>query len=171
MAIAGGQQEELERSAFWLRYPSWGLRPIGDATVRSYLYFFRRFHQFLEGREPSQEAAAEFVRRMEASGNSPRSIGRHIYALRSYFAFKGVDLDLGAPAFQKRLPRWLSDDEWARLLQAAERPFRTSCTQRKWRRYWFHCLGRHRRSVMVRMKAATEYRAKDSVSIYAVSPQ
>lgn len=59
---------------------------MGDATVWSYMYSVRRFHQVLDGGEPSQERAEEFVRRMEASGNSPRSIGRHIYALRAYFA-------------------------------------------------------------------------------------
>ena len=82
---------------------------MGDATVGSYMYSRRRFHQFLEGREPTQETAQEFVRWLEGSGNSPRSIGRHIYALRAYFPFLGIELDLGAPAFHKRLPRWLND--------------------------------------------------------------
>jgi len=95
---------------------------MGDGTVRSYLYSVRRFHQLLEGRDPSQETAEALVRRMEGSGNSPRSIGRHIYAWRAYFAFKGLELDLGAPSFSKRLPRWLTDEEWTGLLQVAECP-------------------------------------------------
>lgn len=95
---------------------------MGEATVRSYLYSARRMHRLLDGGEPSQETAEELVRRMEASGNSSRSIGRHIYALRAYFAYKGLELNLGAPAFQKRLPRWLTDEEWSRLLETAERP-------------------------------------------------
>lgn len=119
---ANGLGEELDRFVFWMRYPSRGRRPMADATVRSYLYTVRRLEQFLDGREPGQQAAEEFIRHMEASGNSPRSIGRHIYALRAYFAFRGLELDLGAPAFQKRLPRWLAEQEWIRLLQAAERP-------------------------------------------------
>ena len=52
-----------------------------------------------------------FERRMETSGGSPRYIGRHIYALRAYFAFKGLGLGPGAPAFKKRPPCWLTDDE------------------------------------------------------------
>lgn len=93
MVIADRLQEELNRFAFWLRYPARGRRPMGDATVRSYLYSVRRLYQFLGGRELSQEGMEELVRRM-----------------------------LGAPAFQKRLPRWLTDQEWTQLLQAAERP-------------------------------------------------
>ena len=81
-----------------------GRRPMSDSTVGSYLYSVRRFHKFLEGREPRLETAQDFVRRLEDSGNSPRSIGRHIYALRAYFAIQGKELDLGAAAFQKRLP-------------------------------------------------------------------
>ena len=123
MVIAVNLQEELERFAFWLRYPSRSRRPMGDSTVGSYLYSARRFQKFLAGREPNQETVKDFVR-LEDSGNSPRSIGRHIYALRAYFAFIGLDLDLdlGAPAFHKRLPSWLNDEEWTRLLAAAERP-------------------------------------------------
>ena len=97
---------------------------MGDSTVESYLYTVRRFHRTLDRRELSQETVEEFVRDLESSGNSPRSIGRHIYALRAYFAFLGLRLDLGAPAFQKRLPRWLNQEAWARLLEVAEGPLR-----------------------------------------------
>jgi integrase/recombinase XerD len=117
-----GLGDELERFSFWLRYPPRGRRPKGDSTVRAYLYTARRFRVLLQGAEPDQAVAEAFVRQLEEPGNSPRSIGRHIHALRAYFAFKGLPLDLGAPAFQKRLPRWLTDEEWAHLLQAAERP-------------------------------------------------
>ena len=122
MAITESQTEEMGRFAFWLRYPSKGRRPMGDSTVGSYMYSVRRFHRFLGGRELSQEGTEQFVRGLEASGNSPRSIGRHIYALRAYFAFMGLELDLGAPAFHKRLPRWLNEEEWSGLLATAERP-------------------------------------------------
>lgn len=94
---------------------------MGDGTIGAYQYTVRRFRTFLGGRPPGQETAEAFVRELE-TGNSPRSIGRHIYALRAYFAFKGLELDLGAPSFQKRLPRWLNDEEWGRLLAVAERP-------------------------------------------------
>jgi integrase/recombinase XerC len=122
----------LERFSFWLRYPSKGRKPMGEGTVRTYLYTVRRFHRFrqvnLSGerkeRAIDQGTAEEFVRQLEADGNSSRSIGRHIYALRAYFAFKGVPLDLGAPAFLKRLPRWLNEEEWASVLETAERPLR-----------------------------------------------
>ncbi len=119
-----GTGDELERFSFWLRYPVKGRKPMGEGTVRTYLYTVRRFQRVLQGRAMDQGTAEEFVRHLEATGNSSRSIGRHIYALRAYFAFKSVALDLGAPAFLKRLPRWLTDDEWASVLETAERPLR-----------------------------------------------
>jgi site-specific recombinase XerD len=117
-----GLGEELERFSFWLRYPPRGKRPKGQATVRAYLYTVRRFRDPLGETEPSQQAAEEFVRELEKAGNSPRSIGRHIHALQAYFAFRGLSLDLSPPAFHKHLPRWLTDEEWAKLLATAERP-------------------------------------------------
>ena len=38
--------DELERFSFWLRYPSKGRKPMGEGTVRTYLYTVRRFHRF-----------------------------------------------------------------------------------------------------------------------------
>lgn len=112
---------EFEDFAFSLRYPSKG-RAKGDNTIRAYLYTADRFLANLNGHKLDLQAARDFVRMLEESGNAPRSIGRHIYALRAYFTFKGLKLELGAPAYQKRLPRWLDDAEWLKLLQATERP-------------------------------------------------
>lgn len=43
------------------------------------------------------------------------------HAIWGYFSFRGLALDLGASAFQKQLRRWLTHEEWARLLKTAER--------------------------------------------------
>ena len=43
---------------------------MGDSTVGSYMYSTRRFHQFLEDRETTQETAQELVPRLEDSGNA-----------------------------------------------------------------------------------------------------
>ena len=140
MASSNGLGEELGQFAFWLRNPSKGRRPLGDAAVRSCLHSVRRFHQFLDLRVPIQETVEKHVRWMEASGNSPWSIGRYIYALRAYFAFRGLELDLGAPAFQKRLPRWLTDEEWTGLLQVAEHPlWDKNLPERTRVKALFHC--------------------------------
>ncbi|MCH7665600.1 MAG: site-specific integrase, partial [Acidobacteria bacterium] len=81
-----GTAEDICKLAFWLRYPPRGRRLTGETTIASYVYTVRRFHRFLAGREPSQEGVERFVHQLEVVGNSPRSIGRHISALRSYFA-------------------------------------------------------------------------------------
>jgi site-specific recombinase XerD len=119
--VATAPHTEFEDFAFSLRYPAKG-RAKGDNTIRAYLYTVDRFLTTLNGGSLDLDAARGFVRLLEESGNAPRSIGRHIYALRAYFEFKGLELGLGAPAYEKRVPRWLNDAEWLKLLQATERP-------------------------------------------------
>ena len=111
----------LEAFSFYLRYPPRGRRAKGESTILAYVYTVWRYLGFLRGRAPALENAVEFVQSLEAD-NGPRSVGRHIYALRAYFHHLGLDLDLGAPSFPKRLPRWLSDQEWARVLETVEAP-------------------------------------------------
>ncbi len=112
---------EFEDFAFALRYPAKG-RAKGDNTIRAYIYTVGRFLAAINGGGLNRDSARDFVRMLEEAGNKPRSVGRHIYALRAYFEFKGLELELGAPAYEKTLPRWLDDDEWLKLLQATERP-------------------------------------------------
>ena len=137
------QADELERFSFFLRYPSetskkGKRRPKGDTTIGAYVWTVQRLHRFLDGREVTQQAAVDFVRYLEGS-NSLSSIGRHIYALQAYFNFLGQELELGAPSFTRRLPRWLNDQEWGRLLAYAEQPlFQPGATDRARQRALFH---------------------------------
>jgi hypothetical protein len=80
-----------------------------------------RYLDFLGDREPSPPNAREFVEKL-AENNSSRSVGRHIYALRDYFAHLGQELDLSAPSFPQRLPRWLNSEEWDKVLTTVEAP-------------------------------------------------
>ncbi|MDP3064978.1 MAG: phage integrase N-terminal SAM-like domain-containing protein, partial [Chloroflexota bacterium] len=129
-----GHAPDLERYAFFLRYPpqhgSERRRPKGDATVATYCYTVQRYLRFLNGGDVGQATAEAFVLHLEA-GNSPRSVGRHIYALQSYFAFQKVPLELGAPAYPKRLPRWFTDAEWQRLLGHGTKALRETAPPRK----------------------------------------
>ena len=118
---------DLDGFAFYLRHPpSQGKdrrRPAGDSTVRSYTYAVGRFLTFLKGEDPTQEAVVEFITRMEKAKTSPTTVALNVYALRSYFAHLGLgELEVGAPAIPKRLPRFLTDSEWAKLLAEAVRP-------------------------------------------------
>lgn len=116
---------DLEAFAFFLRYPPeqrGRRRPKGESTIQAYIYTVERYLSFLAGRLPGQENAREFVQSLEAD-NGPRSVGRHIYALRSYFQHLGQgELELGAPSYSQKQPRWLNDQEWARVLETVEMP-------------------------------------------------
>ena len=115
---------DLAAFSFFLRYPperNGKRRPKGEITVQTYLYTVERYLSFLGGLEPDQVNVRAFVESLEAD-NGPRSVGRHIYALRAYFQYLDMVLDLGAPSYQQRQPRWLNDDEWRRVLETVEMP-------------------------------------------------
>jgi site-specific recombinase XerD len=125
--IVADKTDEMEKFAFYLRYPpdvgKERRRPASDRTVALYLYLTRRFLGSLGDEPPTQDAVVSFVRGLERAKSSPRTIALNVYALRAYFAFSGLgDLEVGAPAIPKRLPRWLDDAEWAKLLAEAVRP-------------------------------------------------
>jgi integrase/recombinase XerD len=119
--------ETLERFARWLRYPPEvrgrrRRRAMSEGSITVYSDSLRRYLEFLEGQEPSAENAWDWVQQLEAGGLSPRTVGRHIYALRAFFVFLGRDLDLGPPAYARHIPRWLTSQEWLMLVTRAEAP-------------------------------------------------
>lgn len=126
-------EQEMEAFEFALRYPGKGRRAKGDSTVKVYRQTVGKFLQFLAGEAPAREAAAEFVEMLEES-NSPRSLARHIYALRAYFQWKGIELDMGAPVYRRPLPSLPSIVQWTALLQTAQKPLQTEKTSQAGKR-------------------------------------
>lgn len=126
--MVSATKPDLAGFAFFLRYPperNGKRRPKGETTVAAYLYTVERYLSFLEGRESNQDNARAFVESLEVD-NGARSVGRHIYALRAYFQFLGEELELGAPSYPQRQPRWLNDDEWRGVLETVELPLANS---------------------------------------------
>jgi len=113
----------------YLRYGTDEERPKGPTSRSAYCWTVERFLRFLDGREPAAELAKEFIKDLEEQGNSPTSINRHIWALKSYFRFR---IESGIPdarefrirglTTKKHLPRFLSDREWDKLLKTATTP-------------------------------------------------
>lgn len=122
------ERNDLEEYADWLQHPN-GRHPKGAVTIRDYLYIARRFHGFLEGKEPDEEKVQDFIRYLE-KGSAPRSRAWYVYGLQSYFAFRGVELGIKPPAFTQPSPRWLTDEERFKLLEVAEKDFWDSKTPR-----------------------------------------
>lgn len=130
MTLTTATAPDLDSFAFYLQHPpSQGKerrRPAGESTVRSYTYAVGRFLTFLKGEDPTQDTVVAFIRAMEKAKTSPMTVSLNVYALRAYFAHLGLgELEVGAPAIPKRLPRFLNDGEWAKLLAEAVRPLIT----------------------------------------------
>lgn len=103
----------------YLRFGTDDEAPKGETTRKAYLWTVELFNRFLNGRELSPELARELIRELEDRGNSPTSINRHIWALKSYFRFKSKELKIRGLKTQKHYPRYLNDREWEKLLDAA----------------------------------------------------
>jgi len=91
----------------------------GETTRHAYLWTIGMFLRFLDGRELSPELARAFIKELEDKGNEPSSINRHLWAMKSYFRFKGKELKLRGLKTNKYYPRFLKDKEWENLLKAA----------------------------------------------------
>ena len=121
--------EELNTFDDYLKYGTDEETSKGLTTRRAYCWTMELFHHFLDGREPTPELGKEFVRELEGKGNSPSSINRHIWALKSYFRFRIASGIPGAKEFkirglktQEYKPRFLRDKEWEKLLSTATNP-------------------------------------------------
>lgn len=113
-----------ELAAFndYLRYGTDEERSKGVTTRKVYLYTAGLFREFLAGREATPELGKEFIKSLEEKGNAASSINRHIWALKSYFRFKGSEFNIRGLQTQERYPRFLRDKEWAKLLRKATDP-------------------------------------------------
>lgn len=113
----------------YLRYGTDEERPKGAITRRAYVWTIDIFLIFLDGRKPSSDLAKEFIKGLEERGNSPSSINRHIWALKSYFRFsqsRGIikeELKIRGLQTPQYYPRYLSDEEWRQLLTTVNQPF------------------------------------------------
>ena len=146
-----GLDQELASFADWLRNPPPEGKPRGERTVTAYLWHARTYHEFLNGRGVQQETAQDFVGHLAEAGNSLRSIALYTYGLRAYFAFSRVPLDLRPPSYSRRPSRWLTDDEWSKVLAEAVRPLSPKLKLPKHAR---HRALFHRAALMVYREAA-----------------
>ena len=70
-----------------------------------------------------------FIKNLEQKGNSPTTINRHIWALKSFFRFRKFTKVAGAEesgfedsTTETHYPRYLKDEEWEKLLTTATAP-------------------------------------------------
>lgn len=111
--------EDLTAFDDYLRYGTDEERSKSSTSRKAYLWTIELFMRFLDGQQPTAELARGFVKELEEKGNGASSINRHIWALKSYFRFLGLDLKMRGLNVPKYYPRYLKDKEWDRLLKIA----------------------------------------------------
>lgn len=116
------QLDETSALDDYLRFGSDEELSKGEKTRQAYLYTIGLFRKFLDGRELTPELGKGFLRTFEEKGNSPASINRHIWALKSYFRFKDKEFKLRGLKTVEYIPRYLRDEEWDKLLEVATSP-------------------------------------------------
>jgi integrase/recombinase XerD len=108
-------------------------RRLADHTVESYHRDLVKLAQYAAGRRKSLEHLDRqdldrFVQELSGQGLSPRSVGRAVAAVRSFFRFVTLERrreqnpaeDLQAPRAWPALPKFLSAEEVDRLIQTPD---------------------------------------------------
>ncbi len=102
----------------WDRY----FKDLGEqrapGTVVAYTYTLKKFQTFLEGREPTQELAEDFLEVFKEKSNR-RSILRHIVALRHLFSWLGIKVNMKSPYLERNLPAYITEAEFTHLINNA----------------------------------------------------
>lgn len=93
-----------------------------EKTQRAYRETLLRFQNFLDGKEPTEDRARGFIAQLKDKGLKPSSICRHGYALRKYFQWARIPLNLELPSIPTRVPRWLDKKQIQALIIAARNP-------------------------------------------------
>lgn len=120
--MAENLSQELAEFDDYLRYGSDEELPKSELSRKAYCWTVSRLWQFLDGVTPSSDLARTFLKSLENEGNSARSINRHIWALRSYFNFRGQKFNIRGLKAQRCYPRFLDNEEWDTLVAAASEP-------------------------------------------------
>ena len=113
--------ESIEGFASFLRQ-----KERSDGTIEKYLHDVKIFCRWLDGREVTQELAAEWKQSLLESGRQPVTVNSMIAAINAYFRFAGWnELRLKSLRLQKRFfretERELTEDEYRRLVRTARK--------------------------------------------------
>ena len=61
-------------------------KPLSEEGKKTYRNILERFRHFLDGRQPTQELAQEWIRQLLDKGRKPATVALHGVALRHYFS-------------------------------------------------------------------------------------
>jgi integrase/recombinase XerD len=92
---------------------------IEPATFKLRQAQLRAFHDWLEDREPTAQAGQLFLARLRAKGYERATLRSYYYTLKPYFAYLDIEFKVRIKK-GKRLPRYHSRDDIARILDVIE---------------------------------------------------
>jgi integrase/recombinase XerD len=105
------------------------LNPVSENTKKSYRNSLEQFERFLDGRQPSQELAQEWIQQLLDKGRKPAAVASHGFALRRYFSdfLKQKDVVILLPSAESEgIPDYLEPEEIDLLLEFCQTPMETA---------------------------------------------
>jgi len=105
------------------------LNPVSENTKKAYRNSLEQFQRFLNGRQPSQELAQEWIQQLLDKGRKPAAIASHGFALRRYFSdfLKQKEVVILLPSVDSgSITDYLELDEIQKLLDNCQTPMETA---------------------------------------------
>jgi len=105
------------------------LTPVSQSTKKAYGISLRQFERFLDGRQPTQDLAQEWIQETLDKGKKPAAVATNGFALRRYFSdyLKVKDVVILLPSVDTNtIPEYCEIDELDRLLNACRTPLETA---------------------------------------------
>ena len=105
------------------------LNPVSENTKKAYRNSLEQFDRFLDGRQPSEELAQEWIQQLLDKGRKPAAVATHGFALRRYFSdyLKQKDVVILLPTAESdTIPDYLEPEEIDQLLAACQTPMETA---------------------------------------------
>ena len=105
------------------------LNPVSKNTKKAYRNSLEQFERFLDGRQPTQELAQEWIQQLLDKGRKSAAVATHGFALRRYFSdyLKQRDVIILLPTIESEsIPDYLELDEIQKLLDNCQTPTETA---------------------------------------------
>lgn len=105
------------------------LTPVSQSTRKAYGNSLRQFQRFLDGQEPTQDLAQEWLQQLLDKGKKPAAVAIDGFAIRRYFSdyLKDRDVVILLPTVDSdTIPDYCELDELDRLLNACQTPLETA---------------------------------------------
>ena len=106
-------------------YERWLARNKSESTIRGYSNSVGNFLKWLKRMPMDGSAVERYIRHLEDVHNAPRSVARHIYAVRNYYKYmrlEGEFRDIVIPTHRAKEPDFLSKKEVSVLISASGSP-------------------------------------------------